>query len=153
MVQARPDGYPMLTPYIIVRDGNAAIAFYQSVFGARERLRMPRPDGRVGHAELEFGESLIMLADEAPEHHAMAPTGQDRSVSLHLYVPDADAVMRAAEQAGGRVLDPVSVKFYGDRSGSFTDPFGHVWHIATHVEDVPEDELHRRMEALTAGKS
>src|SRR5258706_13688223 len=87
MVQARPDGYPVVTPYLIVRDAAAAIMFYQRVFGARERMRMPAPGGRVGHAELEFGESLIMLADEAPEHNAVAP-GDGRSVSIHVYVPD-----------------------------------------------------------------
>jgi PhnB protein len=152
MVQARPDGYPVVTPYLIVRDAAAAIMFYQRVFGARERMRMPAPGGRVGHAELEFGESLIMLADEAPEHHAVAPgDGDARSVSIHVYVPDSDAVMREAERAGASVREPVTDKFYGDRSGSFLDPFGHVWHVATHVEDVPEDEMHRRIAALGAG--
>jgi PhnB protein len=149
MVQSRPEGYPVVTPYLIVRDGASAIAFYQKVFGAKERMRMPGPDGRVGHAELEFGESLIMLADEAPEHHAVAPGGGDEhSVSVSIYVPDVDDVVKLAEAAGARVMQPIENKFYGDRSGTVMDPFGHVWHIATHVEDVPEDELRRRVAAL-----
>ena len=150
MVQARPDGYPVVTPYLIVRDAAAAIAFYTAVFGARERMRLPAPGGRIGHAELEFGESLIMLADESAPHGAMAPgDGEDRAVSMHLYVDDADAVLAAASGAGARVREPASTKFYGDRSGAFVDPFGHVWHVATRVEDVPEAELHRR--AVSAG--
>jgi PhnB protein len=132
-----------------VSDGAAAISFYQKVFGAKERMRMPGPGGRVGHAELEFGESMIMLADEAPEHHAVAPgDGDDRSVSVLIYVPDVDAVVKQAKAAGARVVQPIENKFYGDRSGSLMDPFGHVWHVATHVEDVPEDELRRRVAAL-----
>jgi PhnB protein len=148
MVNARPDGYRSLTPYLIVRDGSAAIAFYCQVLGARERLRLPGSDGRVGHAELEVGDSLIMLADEAPAHNAVAP-GPDgpQGVSLHLYVDDADAVMQAATAAGSRVVAPIETKFYGDRLGSFIDPFGHVWHVSTHVEDVPDDELRRRAQA------
>jgi PhnB protein len=142
-----------LTPYLIVRDAAAAIAFYQRVLGARERMRLPAPGGHIGHAELELGESLLMLADEAPEHHAVAPHGEAMSVSMLLYVPDADATMRAAESADGTVREPVSDKFYGDRSGSFVDPFGHVWHVATHVEDVPEEELHRRIAAMSEAKT
>ena len=151
MVQAKPAGYPQISPYIIVRGAARAIEFYKTVFGAQERLRMPGPNGRVGHAELEFGDSLIMLADEAPEHNAVAPgEGGARSVSLHLYVAEVDAVMKKAEEAGGVISVPVSDKFYGDRSGTLLDPFGHVWHVATHVEDVPDDELHRRAAELTA---
>ncbi|HEY8287877.1 MAG TPA: VOC family protein [Acetobacteraceae bacterium] len=152
MVKARPDGYPSLTPYLIVRDGAAAIDFYCRVLGARERMRMPGPGGRVGHAELDIGTSLVMLADEAPEHDAVAPgPSTGRSVSLHLYVDDADKVMQVAKQAGVRVIAEIETKFYGDRLGSFVDPFGHAWHVATHVEDVPEDELRRRVAALAGG--
>jgi len=151
MVQAKPDGYPSVIPYLIVRDGAAAIAFYQGVFGARERLRMPGPNGRIGHAELEIGDSVVMLADEAPEHGAFAPAVDGRgSITLHLYVEDADAVASAAEQAGAKMLRPVATQFYGDRIGAFTDPFGHVWHVSTHVEDVPPDELSRRAAAAMA---
>jgi PhnB protein len=147
--KAKPNGYRTLTPYLIVRDAAAAISFYQSVFGARERMRLPMPGGKIGHAELEIGDSLIMLADEAPEHHAVAQSsGDDRSMTLHMYVDDADAVVAAAEKAGGRIRDAVTTKFYGDRSGTVVDPFGHVWNVATHVEDVPEDELQRRLAAL-----
>ncbi|HXT78325.1 MAG TPA: VOC family protein [Acetobacteraceae bacterium] len=152
MVKSRPDGYPSLTPYLIVRDGAAAIAFYCQVLGARERLRMPGPGGRVGHAELEIGTSLVMLADEAPEHGAVAPgESAGRSVSLHLYVEDADATMQAARQRGARVIAELENKFYGDRLGSFIDPFGHAWHVATHIEDVSEDELRRRAAAVSGG--
>src|SRR5262249_45907290 len=115
MVKARPDGYPILTPYLIVRDAAAAIVFYQKVFGARERMRIPAPGGRVGHAELELGESLVMLADEAPEHDALAPRdGEARSVSLMVYVPDVDMVVKQAEKAGATIRHPVEDKFYGD---------------------------------------
>lgn len=149
MVQTRPAGYPVLTPYLIVRGGAEAIAFYQRAFGAKERMRLPGPNGQVGHAELEFGDSLIMLADEAPEHDAIAPgSAGARSVSMHLYVPDVDAAMREAEAAGATVRHPASDKFYGDRSGTVMDPFGHVWHLSTHVEDVPDDELRRRVAAM-----
>ena len=124
------------------------------------RMRLPRPDGGIGHAELRIGDSLVMLADEAPEHNAFAPAkGAPQSVTLHLYVPDSDAVMREAERGGATVRDPVTDKFYGDRSGSFVDPFGHVWYIATHTEDVSPEEMsrraaaagHRRASARSAG--
>ena len=151
MVQAKPDGYPSVIPYLIVRDGAAAIAFYRGVFGARERLRIPGRNGRIGHAEIEIGDSVVMLADEAPEHGAFAPAGDGHgSITLHLYVDDADAVASAAEQAGAKTLRPVATQFYGDRTGAFTDPFGHVWHVSTHVEDVPPDELSRRAAAAMA---
>ena len=148
MVKSRPDGYPTLTPYLIVRGAADAIAFYTRVFGAKLRMQLPGPGGRIGHAELEIGESVIMLADEAPEHGAVAPDRSRReAVSLHLYLPDADAVVRAAEAAGARVIAPVETKFYGDRLGTIEDPFGHVWHVSTHVEDVDPEELRRRAEA------
>src|ERR1051326_1476409 len=149
MVKAKPDGYPALTPYLIVRDAAAAIDFYKTAFNARERVRIRAPGGRLGHAELEFDDSVVMLADEAPEHHAVAPGGgEERSVSMHLYVPDVDSVMKQAESAGARVRDQAETRFYGDRLGTVVDPFGHVWHISTHVEDVSEDELRRRAAAL-----
>jgi PhnB protein len=148
-VQPKPAGYPSVTPYLIVRDAARAIDFYHKVFGAVEKMRLPGPGGRVGHAELAIGESLIMLADEAPEHGAVAPQpNQADPISLLLYVDDADAVTRAAEAAGAKLTRPIETKFYGDRMATITDPFGHVWHISTHVEDVPADEIKRRAAAV-----
>jgi PhnB protein len=149
-VQSKPSGYPSLTPYLIVREAARAIDFYKTAFGAVERMRLSGPGGRVGHAELAIGNSLIMLADESPEHGAMAPQpNQVGPISLHLYVDDADAVVRAAEAAGAKLVRPVETKFYGDRMGTIADPFGHVWHVSTHVEDVPPEEIERRAAALS----
>ncbi len=145
MVNPIPDGYPRVTPYLIVDGAAAAIDFYTSVLGATERMRMGGPEGRVGHAELEIGDSVIMLADEHPEMDAIGPkTVGGTPVSLHVYVEDADAVFGRAIEAGAKVLRAVEDKFYGDRSGGFEDPFGHHWHVATHVEDVPPDEMSKR---------
>jgi PhnB protein len=153
MVDAIPQGYPRLTPYLIVDDAGAAIDFYTSVLGAKERMRMGGPDGKVGHAELEIGDSVVMLADEHPEMDALGPrTVGGTPVSLHVYVEDADGVFTRALEAGARELRPLEDKFYGDRLGSFEDPFGHHWHVATHIEDVQPDEMSRRArEAATAG--
>lgn len=151
MAKPIPDGYPRVTPYLITDGASAAIDFYRSVLGARERMRMPAPDGRVGHAELEIGDSLIMLADEFPEMEARGPKAVGGTpVSLHVYVEDADGVFDRAIQAGARALQPVEDKFYGDRSGQFEDPFGHHWSVATHVEDVPPDEMAARAAAAMA---
>jgi PhnB protein len=148
-VKPVPDNYPALSPYLIVRDGAAAVGFYQHVFGARQRLSMARPDGKLGHTELEIGKSLIMLADEAPQHGAFAPDPAGRAgVSLHIYVADADAVVRKAEQEGAQVIAAVETRFYGDRLGTIRDPFGHVWHVSTHVEDVSPEEIGRRAAAM-----
>jgi PhnB protein len=149
-VQPKPAGYPSLTPYLIVRGAAHAIDFYQKVFRAVPKMRLSGPDGRVGHAELAIGDSLIMLADEAPEHGAVAPQPDHAGpVSLHLYVDDADAVVRSAEAAGAKVVRPIETKFYGDRMATIADPFGHIWHISTHVEDVPPEEIERRAAALS----
>jgi len=143
-----PEGYSTLTPYLIVADGAAAVAFYEKVFGARLRLKLERPDGKLGHTELEIGDSVVMLADEHPAHQAHAPAHFGGSpVTLHLYVENVDAVVGRARAAGGKITRPVDNMFYGDRSGSFVDPFGHVWHVATHIEDVPPDEINRRAAA------
>ena len=148
MVKPIPDGYPHVTPYLIVDGASAAIEFYRDVLGATERMRMPAPGDKVGHAELEIGESLIMLADEAPDMDAHGPRAVGGTpVMLHVYVDDADAVFDRAVEAGARALRPVEDKFYGDRAGEFEDPFGHRWSVATHVEDVPPDEMERRMAA------
>jgi PhnB protein len=147
-VKPIPDGYRSVTPYMIVGDGAGAVGFYQRVFGARLRLKLERPDGKLGHTELEIGDSVIMLADEYPDHQARAPGHFGGSpVTLHLYVEDVDAVVARAVAAGAKLARPVENMFYGDRAGSFTDPFGHVWHVATHIEDVPPDEINRRAAA------
>jgi PhnB protein len=153
MTKPIPDGYPRLSPYLIVDDGNAAVDFYTSIFGAKERMRMAEPDGKIGHTELELGDSLIMLADEHPEVGALSPrTVGGTPVSLHVYVEDADDVFERALAAGATAERPVETQFYGDRRGLFEDPFGHKWSVSTHVEDVPPDEMERRAaEAATTG--
>jgi PhnB protein len=151
MVNPIPDGYPRVTPYLIVDGASAAIDFYTSVLGATERMRMPAPEDKVGHAELEIGDSVIMLADEAPDMDARGPRAVGGTpVSLHVYVEDADSVFERAVQAGAKALRPVEDRFYGDRSGSFEDPFGHQWHVATHVEDIPADEMKERAAAASS---
>jgi PhnB protein len=151
-VKPIPDGYRSITPYVIVRDGAAAIAFYQKVFGARLRMKLDAPGGKIGHAELEIGDSLIMLADEHPEMGALAPpTIGGTPVGLHVYLADVDAVAAKAIAAGATLKRPVADQFYGDRLGSIVDPFGHLWHISTHVEDVSPDEIARRAAALHGG--
>lgn len=148
MVKPIPDGYPRVTPYLIVDGASAAIDFYTSVLGATEHMRMPAPEDKVGHAELEIGDSVIMLADEAPDMDARGPRAIGGTpVSLHVYVEDVDSVFERAVQAGAKTLRPVEDRFYGDRSGSFEDPFGHRWDVATHVEDVPADEMEERAAA------
>ena len=152
MANPIPEGYPRVTPYLIVDGANAAIDFYATVLGASERMRMSAPGDKVGHAEIEIGDSVIMLADEAPEMDAHSPrTVGGTPVSLHVYVEDVDGVFARAVEAGAKALQPVEDKFYGDRSGSFEDPFGHRWHVATHVEDVPPDEMEKRAAAAMSG--
>lgn len=147
-----PDGYPVLSPYLIVNGAAAAIDFYKQVFGATERMRMDAPGGKVGHAELLIGGCLIMLADEFPEMGAVGPkSGGGSPVMLHLYVEDVDTVVARAVAAGAKVTQPVETKFYGDRSGGLNDPFGHMWNIATHVEDVSPEEMQRRAAATKGG--
>ncbi len=155
MVQPIPDGYARVTPYLIVDGASAAIDFYTSVLGATERMRMPAPEDKVGHAELEIGDSVIMLADEAPEMDARGPRAVGGTpVSLHVYVEDVDSVFERAVQAGAKALRPVEDRFYGDRSGGFEDPFGHRWDVASHVEDVPADEMEERAAAaMSAGQA
>jgi PhnB protein len=147
-VKPIPEGYHSVTPYLIVSDARRALDFYARAFGAKELYRMEQPDGRVGHAEFQIGDSRVMLADEFPEMGVRSPTTVGGSpVTIHLYVEDVDAVVARAADAGATITRPVSDQFYGDRNGGLTDPFGHVWYVATHVEDVPEDELRRRAEA------
>jgi len=152
-VKPIPEGYRSLTPYLIVDGASRAIEFYKAVFGATERMRLGAPGGRVGHAELEIGDSLIMLADEHPEIGARGPGAYGGSpVGLHVYVADADAVARKAAAAGAKLVSPLEDKFYGDRSGTIEDPFGHRWYVSTHIEDVPPDEIDRRVAAMAKGQ-
>ena len=148
-----PEDYPRVTPYLIVEGASSAIDFYRSVLGTTERLRMAGPDGKVGHAELQLGDSVIMLADEHPEMDIRGPRSiRGSPVSLHVYVEDADGAFERAVGLGAKPLRPVEDRFYGDRVGRFEDPFGHRWDVATHVEDVPEEEMSRRAaEAMAAG--
>jgi PhnB protein len=143
-----PEGYRTATPYLIVKGAADAIEFYKRAFGATEMLRMADPQGRVGHAEIKIGDSVIMLADEHPAMGYRGPRALGgSSVSILLYLEDVDSVFERAVKAGAKALRPVANQFYGDRSGTLEDPFGHVWTIATHVEDVPPAELQRRAEA------
>lgn len=151
-VKPIPDGYPRVTPYLCVDGANAAIEFYETVLGATERVRMGAPQGKVGHAELQIGDSLLMLADEFPEMGTRSPKALGGTpVTINLYVEDVDAVFGRAVQAGAKVLRPIENQFYGDRAGQFEDPFGHRWSIATHVEDVPPDEMERRAAQAMGG--
>jgi len=146
MVKPIPESYPRVTPYLIVDDANGAIDFYVSVLGAEERMRMPAPDGRVGHAELAIGDSMIMLADEFPDMGARSPKSIGGSpVTIHVYVEDVDATVAVAVKAGASITRSVEDKFYGDRGGEFLDPYGHRWSIASHVEDLSPEEMQLRM--------
>lgn len=148
-VKPIPDGYPRVMPYLHVDGAAAAIDFYGEIFGAKERMRMAGPDGKVGHCELELGDSVIMLADEFPEMGAQSPkTIGGTPVTVMVYVDDVDTVFDRAVKAGATSLRPVEDKFYGDRGGEFEDRWGHRWSIATHIEDVAPDEMARRVAAL-----
>jgi PhnB protein len=144
-VKPIPDGYPQVIPYLAVDGASAAIDFYSKVFGATERMRMPSPGDRIGHAELEIGDSLIMLADEHPEMGIRGPKAIGGTpVTISVYVDDVDGVFDRAVKEGATATRQVENQFYGDRSGQFEDPFGHRWSVATHVEDVPPDEMGKR---------
>ncbi len=145
MAKSIPDGYHSVTPYLIVDGAAKAIDFYTRAFGATELMRMPTPDGKIGHAEIRIGDSAVMLADEYPERGYRSPQSLGgASVSLMIYVDDVDETFKRALAAGAKELQPIKDQFYGDRSGTLQDPFGHMWTIATHVEDVPPEELKRR---------
>jgi PhnB protein len=152
-VKPIPDGYHTVTPYLIVNGAASAIEFYKKAFGATELFRMPGPDGKIGHAEIKIGNSPIMLADEHPEMGFRGPKALGGSpVGILLYVEDVDKMAGQAVAAGAKVEKPVQDQFYGDRSGTFADPFGHRWTIATHKEDVSSEEMQKRMAALHKAK-
>ncbi|MBV9339538.1 MAG: VOC family protein [Acidobacteria bacterium] len=148
-VRTIPEGYHSVTPYLIVKGAARAIDFYKKAFGATELMRFPGPNNTIAHAEIKIGDSPIMLADESADgaYHAPQP-GSGSPVSLMVYVDDVDKVFNQAVSAGAKSVRPVTDQFYGDRSGNLTDPFGHVWTISTHKEDVSLEEMQRRMAAL-----
>jgi PhnB protein len=149
-VQAIPEGYRSIAPALTCKNAAAAIDFYKKVFGATEHSRMPGPDGKIMHAELQIGDSRIFLGDEWPgmaqAPNPQAPAGTNGS-AIFLYTEDTDAVIKRATEAGARLDMPVQDMFWGDRYGKFTDPYGHNWGVATHIEDVAPEDMHRRMEA------
>jgi PhnB protein len=147
-VKPIPDGYHSVTPYLIVRGGARAIEYYTKAFGAVELFRMDAPGGKLGHAEIKIGDSIVMLADEHPEMGANSPeTLGGPGVHLMIYVEDCDAVFNRAVAGGATETRALQDQFYGDRSGTLTDPFGHSWTIATHKEDLSPEELQRRADA------
>ena len=147
-VKPIPKGYHSVTPYLIFNGASDAIAFYKKALGAKEIMRMDAPGGRVGHAELQIGDSRIMLADEHPELQALSPkTIGGSPVTLHLYVENVDAAVERAIAAGATLVRPVADQFYGDRTGGIEDPFGYRWFIATHKEDLTMEEIRRRAAA------
>ena len=154
MTKPIPDGYHSVTPYLIVNGAADALEYYKKAFGATELFRMPAPEGKIGHAEIKIGDSPIMLADECPEMGYKSPQSLGGSpVSIMIYVDDVNMTFSQAVAAGGKEQRPVKDQFYGDRSGTLEDPFGHVWHVATHKEDIAPDEMERRAKAATAAAS
>jgi PhnB protein len=151
-VKSIPEGYHSVTPYLIISGAGDAIEFYKKAFGAKELFRFPAPDGKIGHAEIKVGDSPIMLADEYPDMGYKGPQSLGGSpVSLMIYVDDVDVVFNRAVDAGATVKEAVTDKFYDDRIGSLVDPFGHVWHVSTHKEDVSIEEMQRRAKAAHGG--
>jgi PhnB protein len=149
-VKPIPDGYHAVTPFLVVSDAARAMEFYKAAFGAKERMRMAGPGGKIVHAEMTIGDAVIMVGDEFPEWGNLSPESLNGSpVRMALYVQDVDDVASRAVAAGAKVLVPVADQFYGDRSGRLADPFGHLWIVATHIEDVSPGEMQKRMDALS----
>jgi len=154
MTQPIPEGYHTLTTYLTVENAAEAIDYYKNVFGAKERIRMEAPDGKIGHAELEIGDSLLMLSDAFPGATSRPPTELGGTTAgAFMYVDDVDAVVKRAVESGATITMEIADQFWGDRFGSISDPFGHLWSIATHVEDVPPDEMAERAKAAMAEMS
>lgn len=155
MVNPIPDEYPRVSPYLVVDGAAEAIDFYKSVLGAAEPgPRMEAPDGKIGHAEIRLGDSVIMIADQSPDYNAHAPGHFGGSpITLMVYVEDVDDVFKRAIEAGAKEERPLTDQFYGDRMGTFEDPFGHRWHVATHIEDVPPEEMEKRAAEAMAAES
>jgi PhnB protein len=150
-VKPIPDGHHTVAPYLAIKNAVSALEFYKKAFGATETYKLIVPDGRLGHAEIRLGDSLIMLSDEFPEFGGKAPEALGGSpVSIHLYVQDVDAFVKRAVAAGARERKPIADQFYGDRSGQLEDPYGHLWWVATHKEDVAPEEMQKRVQALFA---
>ena len=153
-VKPIPEGYHSVTPYLIIEGAGEAIEFYQKAFGAKELFRFPTPDGKIGHAEIKIGDSQIMLADAYPAMGYNGPKSLGGSpVSLMIYVENVDTVFNQAVEAGAAVKEALTDKFYGDRTGSLIDPFGHVWHVSTHTEDVSMEEMEKRAKAASSGSA
>jgi PhnB protein len=152
-VNTIPPGHHTVSPYLAIKDAAKALEFYKTAFGATEIYKLMMPDGRLGHAEIRLGDSVIMLSDEFPEYGGKAPQTLGGSpVSIHLYVEDVDAFFKRALATGAKERKPVMDQFYGDRSGQLEDPFGHLWWVATHKEDVAPDEMQKRVQVMFAGK-
>ncbi len=147
-VKAIPEGYHSITPYLVCKGAAKAIDYYTKVFGAQETVRMPGPEGRIMHAEIKIGDSMVMLSDENPERGAVAPSGKGRSQSLMLYTENVDSLFKRAIDFGAKSIQEPTDMFWGDRMGNLEDPFGHQWAIATHKEDVTPEEMEKRMQAV-----
>jgi PhnB protein len=152
-VKPIPDNYPRVTAYLAIDGASDAIEFYKKIFGAQERFRMPQPDGTIGHAEIQLGDSVIMMSDAFPEMGVVDPKKLGGTpVTLSVYVQDVDTTFANAIKAGGTQVQPVEDKFYGDRAGQFEDPWGHRWNVMTHVEDVSPEEMEKRAATFAAGQ-
>jgi PhnB protein len=154
MAKPIPDGYHTVTPYIPVDGAADAIEYYKRAFGAKERMRMNGPDGSIAHAEIEIGDSLVIVSDPFPQSTVKSPRSLGgTSASIFLYVKDVDAVVKQAVDAGAEIVMEPQDQFWGDRFGTITDPFGHTWSVATHIEDVPPEEMAKRAKAAMAAMS
>ena len=152
MVKAIPEGYPQVSPMLCVDGAADALEFYAAVFGATERMRVPGPEGRIAHAEIQIGDSVVMIADEFPDMGSVGPAKiGGPPVTMSVYVEDVDATFQRALELGATEVRPVENQFYGDRAGQFEDPFGHRWGVSTHVEDVSPEEMDRRMAEMLGG--
>ena len=151
-VQPIPTGYHAITPYLAIQDAAAALDFYKRAFGARELLRMAMPNGKLAHAEMRVGDSVVMMADESQEQDFLSPQARGGStVTIHLYVRDVDRMFRQAVEAGAKVVRDLQDQFYGDRTACVVDPFGHIWYLATHKEEVSKAEMKKRAEKAMGG--